>query len=315
MGKGFSRYGVPALSFGLAVILSWAAGPRAFSLRTSGDATGSCNVTISGPDHLCAGETATYKAKGTPPNGGCTWELIDSPGVTKDSEDDCTVTLKADPTATTFKLKVTYKVNQKECVDVFNGKVQELIVIPVCARLLRNSDGTKGTDKTAADVEKALAQANAIWKHCCIKWELKETETVKTPAEQDGLASSIEVRPTPNGGSESPGFAKVNQIGHDKKCVNVMFVKKLTGQGFTTPPQYPANGGAPTGLDDAGTGVDDAANENTLAHELGHQVGLGHANRGQNLMSRGASGTELTDEQCEVARKNAKLLLQALAAQ
>jgi hypothetical protein len=331
MSNGIPGTGTPVFSFVVALALAWAAGPsrHVAGVRQSGESTGTCSVTISGPDHICTDSEATFKAKGTPGNGSCTWEVLEplGVGVTVQGQPDCTaiVTVPAATAPGPFKLKVTYLVKGRTCTDTFTGTIQDLIVIPVCVRLLKSSDGSKGTERTAAQVVAAFAKANEIWKQCCIRWEIEKDGMgnlkigeVRTPPADDRLAESLQVNPLPGGGSVSEGFQKVNQIGRHKKCVNVMFVKALSGQGFTIAPFYPARPQPPTGLGNAGSGVDDKANDNTLAHELGHQLGLSHANLGKNLMSRGASGSDLSEgpgSQCEFARESARLLLQSLAAE
>ncbi len=320
----FSKFGVPAGSFALSVVLAWVSGPNrpAFSFRMAAESTGSCSTKISGPDIICQESTATYTATGTPGGGTFNWSISGDDGATIDSSSGNTCTVKTTKDPKTFTLHMTYVIDASRfCTDAKKVSCNPFVVVPICARRLRDSTGTKGTAMTDADVQAAVDHANEFWKKCCIRFELEKDaqgkpviDEVNTPPKDDGLATQIEVHLNGNGGATSSDFGKVKKLDHHNKCINVYFVKSMTNvQGLTTRPQYPGDTTKPpTGLNQAGTAVMDGASQSTLAHELGHELGLKDVNNPKNLMNGGGpDGSDLTDSQCATAYQNAKRLLDA----
>lgn len=314
MSKLLPRFGVPVSSFALAVFLSWIAGPSrlALSLRMAADPTASCSVSISGPDKLCGDDRADYTAKGAPTGGTYEWTLTGEGAAIEFAKGD-TASVKANNTGKSFTLHVAYILDSNNrCTANKVVTVQETIYVPICARRLKSSDGTVGTAKTAAQVQEAIDKANEIWHHCCIRFYLVENHEANTKKNDDKLANSIPVTVTPDGAS-SKGFEKVRKIDHHASCINVYFVKDLTNvQGLTHSPTYGGTGD-PGGLNDAATAVDDSADGSTLAHELGHELGLHHLEgKPKKLMNdSGADGKDIGEDECEKARANAKRLLAA----
>jgi hypothetical protein len=227
--------------------------------------------------------------------------------------------VKVDPPAKSFTLHVTYRFDSNRfCTAAKSVTINDVLIVPICLKRLYNSKG-KGTKATPEEIAKQLELANEIWKKCCIRFEPERNpdgstkiEDVNTPKADDGLANSIEVNIV-DSKADSPEFRKVLGLTKQDKCIPVWFVKNMTKvQGLTTSPTYPPNG-PPTGLDPFGSGVDDHADASTLAHELGHDLGLHHKNDRKNLMTdSGADGRDITPEQCADAYKNAKRLLDAL---
>lgn len=78
-----------------------------------------------------------------------------------------------DPPAKSFTLHVQYKFDSNRfCKDNKKVTVNEVLIIPLCAKRLYNSKGIKGTKATPEDIAKQVETANEIWKKCCIRFEL-----------------------------------------------------------------------------------------------------------------------------------------------
>jgi hypothetical protein len=163
--------------------------------------------------------------------------------------------------------------------------------------------GGSSVDPTDAFLAKMKADLDAVWKRCCIFTDVRKGDPIELPAKffvngQLPVASSVE-RP----------FKWTAQAHHllgkaGKDCLSLYFANDV---------RFSNNNNNLLGIANTqgnGMMVDDAAGNDVVAHELGHNLELpdndpavpGNLMNGIELAPGAGGGTGLTDGQCKTAK-------------
>lgn len=152
------------------------------------------------------------------------------------------------------------------------------ILVPVIVHIL---SGPAGSARTEADVERLMRNANNIWAQANIAFRVQEVRHISATADELRV---FELQPHT--------FIQ-DSDSYDPRVANLYLSRTLAGV---------------NGLAYGGTNAVSVADYTstldfrTLAHEFGHLLGLDHVANRHQLMSTGASGTELTREEVAIAR-------------
>lgn len=173
-------------------------------------------------------------------------------------------------------------------------------VLVVAVRLhLMDSDTNADlrTTLVEADLERILWKVNGIWAQAGIRFHLESVRHTK--AVEAGEVSSV-----PN--KRYQDFPR--SVPADAVCataLNVFYVKNLAPNGFFYGTGIVVKDTAklkavPGGLDEPIPRV--------TAHELGHALGLGHRQDGNNLMASGLNAYLLNEAEIKTAREKARAI-------
>lgn len=158
----------------------------------------------------------------------------------------------------------------------------EEIILPIEVFVLQGS-GSLSSAREEDDVEQIVRNASNIWNQARIKFSLERVEFLEL--EQGEIEKLI----------DNPS-AYVHLIpGYNEDAINVFLTRAL----------YGINGVAYLGSKNlAVADYTTSYDYRTLAHEIGHILGLPHVEGADRLMASGGRGTRLTVKEVEDARTN-----------
>jgi hypothetical protein len=152
----------------------------------------------------------------------------------------------------------------------------ETAVVRVRPVIIKDADGMGGAQATPAQVEAALAHANEIWQRCGIEIAI-ENDTVQTVA-LPSLANGIAVNSRDWTEQEETLMAHPSHALPQEGVITAYIVRTIdegTRYGIAYPTtRYPAGRSGLVLIADSG--VTQNAYLGTLAHEIGHILGLNH---------------------------------------
>jgi hypothetical protein len=152
------------------------------------------------------------------------------------------------------------------------------------------------TTLTEQDIQRIFGKVNMIWSQAGIRFELepiRHTQALDVPAPIKPNLKYARFADAVPKGAMSP------------TALNVFYVKKLGPNGF-----YYGTGIAvkdTAKLKEVAGGLDEPIPRVT-AHELGHALGLGHRQDGNNLMASGLSSFLLNEPEIQMAREKAQAI-------
>ncbi len=179
-----------------------------------------------------------------------------------------------------FYQRTPTTIKQQPITSILN---QATIRLPLNIYILQG-DGA-GSERESNDIQGLVVNASNIWQQADIELNINNIETL----EVDEAGFDLFAR--------EPYSFITNLDNLDEQVINIFLVDTLGGY----------NGVAYTGIESIALADYTAGFDfRTLAHEIGHVLGLDHikADKGQ-LMYQGASGIELTDEEIVKARATA----------
>ncbi len=166
---------------------------------------------------------------------------------------------------------------------------QATIVLPLKIHIVQDASGVFHSFRTEANVKNLIRGANRLWKPAGIVLEI---ETIsKTRIARSVMEFALNGNPSPL--HALPQF--------DPNKINVFLARNIGVNGL-------ALVGDPALLVADTTTVNDFR---TTAHEIGHLLGLGHADNIHHLMFRGSNGETLTQREIQLARINALKFLKS----
>lgn len=161
----------------------------------------------------------------------------------------------------------------------------EELIIPVTVHILT---GTPGSERREDDALRLIANANRIWHQANITFAL-QTVAYHPITSDDRRAFE-----------RDPHTFITQSETYDPTAANLYLTRTLNG----------INGLAYGGTNAiAVADFTSTLDYRTLAHEFGHLLGLPHVPNTEQLMSSGATGTDLSLEEIATARVSAKSLL------
>ena len=247
-------------------------------------------VSIGGPFCVHVGKASPFTASGEPTGGTYEWTPVKGAALIAPLDGANTATTTATGIAegeVTLEVKYSPADGTKPATQQHSFMVVKELKLPVQAHLIREADGTGGTERTAAEVTAMFAEANRILEQACVHLELKGIKDSPVP--------DILARTPLKVGLEQGNSADLTELraaaGHEKGTIDCYFVRKMTVAIGVT--RGSGQGSFVTIRERKGDAV-------TLAHEFGHVGGLPNLagdNKSNLMYSPNDGGTALTYDQ------------------
>ena len=165
-------------------------------------------------------------------------------------------------------------------------EVQNIIFLPVDVYIIKYKDTELNSTRNKENIIQLFRSVNKIWNQANISTNITKIEVLTVS--DNSIYVSIERL-----------YSYVIQTeNYDKNKINAYFVKTLHGSnGIALPGNVIMVADRTTVFDFRAT-----------SHEIGHVLGLQHIGPVNRLMARGVNGFDLTDEEIEIARRNALIM-------
>ena len=164
------------------------------------------------------------------------------------------------------------------------ANADEAILVPVSLHLINDGTVQYSTNRNIDDLETSFNEVNRIWKQAGIEFYIEDIDVIKIENKEFTSILTGEV-------------AKLTQRNdYDDNMINGYFARYINSNGISFPPQ---------GVFLIGD-IITANDYRVIAHELGHMLGLHHVETRNYLMFHNSNGELLSQEEVEIARKNAK---------
>lgn len=165
-------------------------------------------------------------------------------------------------------------------------EVQNIIFLPVDVYIIKYKDTELSSTRNKENIIQLFRSVNKIWNQANISTNITKIEVLAV--NDNSIYASIERL-----------YSYVIQTeNYDKNKINAYFVETLHGSnGIALPGNVIMVADRTTVFDFRAT-----------SHEIGHVLGLQHIGPVNRLMARGVNGFDLTDEEIEIARRNALIM-------
>jgi len=167
----------------------------------------------------------------------------------------------------------------------FNNLPDEgAILIPVSIHLVDDGGDYYTTDRNLENIIKLFGGANQIWEQGQIEFIIEDIDTIEIDGSKFSSVFEGEIQ------------VLMERQDFDRGMINAYFAKYFDANGVAFSPQGVFVVADLTTVNDY----------RTTAHELGHLLGLHHVQGRENLMFKGANGEVLSEEEIDIARRNAR---------
>jgi len=178
-------------------------------------------------------------------------------------------------------LVVIFLYTSRSTSDAIYNK--DIITIPVSVHLVDDDSYHYTTDRNLMNIIKLFEETNQIWEQAQIEFIIEDIDTIEIDSNEFNSVFSGDIE------------TLIKRNDFDSGMINGYFAKYFNANGVAFPPQGIFVIADLTTVNDY----------RTTAHELGHLLGLHHVEGRGNLMFKGANGEVLSQEEVNIARRNA----------